>query len=371
MEMIMDPNITNNIQSEPQACLTPLGWSSFFNAQLQDLSEELIPARIISVRKNMYLAHTGHREIRATLAGKIFNKPESLFPVVGDWVLLRDCVIISTLARINALSRKASGGRTRENQQTHAAHQVMAANLDMVFIVCGMDRDFNLRRIERYLTMVYNCGIEPVVILTKADLHPNPEQCVQEVESVAFGIPVYPAYMHDHDSVCPLHSLLGLGRTAALVGSSGAGKSTLINRLHGEEIRATNAVGTRVGKGRHTTTTRDLVVLPSGGMVIDNPGIREIALAVGDEGAASVFSDIEALTQFCRFSNCSHTHEPGCSVQDAVSSGTIPAGRLNSFLKLRRELSYQSQLESKTASRLEKERWKAVSQKAKSIKKRK
>ena len=348
-----------------------LGWSSFFSTQLDNRNRDSTPARIIGVRKNIYLVSRGHEEESASLAGRFFNDPETAFPVVGDWVLLQGSVIISLLPRINVLSRKASGGRTRKTPEMHTGEQTIAANLDMVFIVCGMDRDFNPRRIERYLTLVYNCGIEPAVILTKSDLHQNPDECIQEAEAVAFGVPVYPVSANDDSAVVQLKTLLSTGRTAALVGSSGAGKSTLINRLYGEEIRTTCEVGTRVGKGKHTTTTRDLIVLPSGGMVIDNPGIREIALSMDIEGGRSVFSDIEAYAQSCRFSDCTHTHEPGCKVLEAVSDGKIPVGRLNNYQKLGKELSYQNQREHKSASRLEKERWKSVSLKVKAIKKRK
>ena len=176
LEVTMNrPNKGNTLHSgDPFSCLNRLGWSSFFQQQLIESPGDQAPARIIGVRKNIYLASRGDDEIRATLAGRLFHESDTLLPAVGDWVLLRDTIITSILRRKNALSRRESGGRNGKEGETYLGDQVMAANLDTVFIVCGLDRDFNLRRIERYLTLVYSCGMEPVVILTKADLHQNP-----------------------------------------------------------------------------------------------------------------------------------------------------------------------------------------------------
>lgn len=346
-----------------------LGWTSFFKNQLRDNFPEQLPAKVIGVRKNMFLVKQGQQEITATPAGKLFNSPKAALPVVGDWVLLRDSVITAILTRKNTLLRRASGTRDRK-ESGQAAEQIIAANLDMVFIVCGLDRDFNPRRIERYLTLVYNCGLTPVIILTKSDLCPAPELLVSGVETIACGVPVYPVSLHDDTSLGEIASLLSPDKTAALLGSSGAGKSTLINRLAGAEVRTTGMVGTRVGKGKHTTTTRDLIILPSGGMVIDNPGIREIGLTTDGEGSMETFPDIEVFARSCRFKDCSHSHEPGCRVLQAVLDQEISADRLKSYHKLKNEISYTHLRQNKSASRIEKERWREVSQKAKSIKKR-
>lgn len=350
--------------------LSRLGWSSFFQQQLSSGDGVLPPARVIGVRKNIFLVNRGDEEIHATPAGRLFHEIDTCLPVVGDWVLLRESVITTVLPRRNVLSRREAGGRSGRKDESRLSDQVIAANLDTVFIVCGLDRDFNLRRIERCLTMVYNCGIAPVIVLTKADLHQDPLDFVEKVENIAFGVPVYPVSAHDQDGVARLKKLLPPGRTAALIGSSGAGKSTLINRLFGDEIRATGAVGDRVKKGRHITTTRDLIVLPTGGMVIDNPGIREIGLTIDDDSAESAFPDIESLAQFCRFSDCSHSHEPGCRVLEAVSCGEISSDRLHNYHKIKSELKYHFQREQMGAARSERERRKGIAQKRKSMKKR-
>jgi len=364
------PNtITTLPNDDTPTPLKRLGWSSFFREQLHNKNSELTPARIVGVRKNVYLANNGDKEILTTLAGRLFHKPEISLPAIGDWVLLKNSVIASILQRKNALARRASGGRNRKDNETHTDDQVIAVNLDKAFIVCGLDRDFNLRRIERYLTLVYNCGINPVIVLTKSDLHQNPNHIVQDVEAVAFGVPVYAVSAYDNTTISELSNLISQGQTVALLGSSGAGKSTLINRLHGEEIQSTSEVGSRVGKGRHTTTTRDLIVLPSGGMVIDNPGIREIGLGVGSSKTESAFPEIDELSQLCRFQDCSHTHEPGCHVVNAVSTGRITSARLESYQKIMRELNYFSNRDTKSAARIEKEQWKWISQKIKNIKK--
>ncbi|WP_240910127.1 ribosome small subunit-dependent GTPase A [Desulfopila sp. IMCC35008] len=361
------------IQTErqtPQLNNNNIGWSAFFQQQLGSNQSGLTPSRICGVRRNCFLVTQGGDETQVTVAGSLMNDPEALYPAVGDWVLLRDSVITSVLSRKNVLSRKAAGGRGRKDSAGTVQNQVIAANLDTTFIVCGLDRDFNLRRIERYLTLVYNCNIAPTILLTKSDLHPRPESCVEEVESIAFGVPVHLISAMDNDSLSQLEDYLSPGKTVALVGSSGVGKSTLINRLYGREVQATASVSQSLGKGRHTTTNRDLIVLPSGGMVIDNPGIREIAFGVESAPADSVFSDIEKYALSCRFPNCTHTHEPGCEVQRAMAAGELSPVRLRSFQKIKSELDYFADREIRGSARVEKERWKGVSRKIKAIRKR-
>lgn len=349
--------------------LFSLGWSPFFQDQLEDKVGGSFPARVIGVRKNCFLVNQGNEELLVTLAGSLINDPAVPYPAVGDWVLLRDSIIISILSRRNAFIRQASGGKKRKKGEECIQDQIIAANIDKTFIVCGMDRDFNLRRLERYLTLVYNCGITSEIILTKADIHQCPTLYVDEVKSVAFGVPIYLVSTEDEEVITHLKRNLPHRKTVALIGSSGAGKSTLINRLYGEEIQATSSVSKSLGKGKHTTTSRDLIVLPSGGMVIDNPGIREIGLGVECCKTESTFPEIDELSRLCKFLDCSHTHEPDCQVLKAVSTGEITSASLKSYQKIMRELAYFSHRETKGAARVEKEQWKGVSQKIKNIKK--
>jgi len=359
-----DPQDTNKNDH-----LSQMGWTSHFQTQLKQFSDNgLIPARVVGARKNRFRTTNGQREWLATPSGRVKHDAAGLYPVTGDWILMTDDVISRVLVRKNALSRGASGTRNKQNVHPQK-EQVIAANLDTVFIVSGLDRDFNLRRIERYLTLVYNCGLNPVIILTKADLHQNPAHFVSDVETVAFGVPIHLVSASDDTGLASLEPYLSFGRTATMVGSSGAGKSTLINRLYGKTVQLTGSISTQVGKGRHITTSRDLIMMPQGGMVIDNPGIREIAFWEVGSGIGAAFPEIDTLSLECRFTDCSHTHEPGCRVLDAVDEGKISMSRLENYRKMKRELIYLSRRQHKSADRVEKERWKEVALKIKAMKK--
>ncbi len=347
-----------------------MGWTPFFQQQLDSMDHDMTSvARVTGVRRDSFHVSQGDTEWLATVSGRLRHQEHGLFPVTGDWVVMNDTVISQVLARKNALSRGASGARGKQEGPA-MEQQVIAANLDTVFIVCGLDRDFNLRRIERYLTLLYNCSLVPVVVLTKGDLHEDPDHFVNEVEEVAFGVPVHLVSAHDNSGLIPLEDYLSPGRTIAMVGSSGAGKSTLVNRLLGEDLQATGPISDSVGKGTHTTTTRDLIRMPQGGMVIDNPGIREIAFWDEGDGIDSTFPDIEGFATECRFSDCSHQHEPGCRVRKAVESGELQPGRLENYHKMKRELEYLKDRQHKSADRVEKERWKSVALHIKAINKR-
>ncbi|MCG8634065.1 MAG: ribosome small subunit-dependent GTPase A [Desulfobacterales bacterium] len=350
--------------------LSVLGWDSHFQMHYKTAPDSRVfPAKVVGVHKNYFLIHQGNKEILVRAAGKLTHKKEGLFPVIGDWVLVDGMVISRVLPRKNALSRGAAG--TRGKQGLHPnKEQVIAANIDTVFIVSGLDRDFNIRRIERYLTLVYNSGLHPVIILTKADLHREPDRFVHEVEGVAFGVPVHMVSADDPGGLVPLDAYLSQGQTVTMIGSSGAGKSTLVNRLYGKTVQATNAVSGAVGKGQHTTTNRSLILMPRGGMVIDNPGIREIGFWDDGGGLDVAFPEIEERSGMCRFNDCTHTHEPGCRVREGVAAGEIMQDRLDSYLKMKRELAYLSDRREKSADRIEKERWKEVALKVKAMKKR-
>jgi ribosome biogenesis GTPase len=358
-------------QTYDRRSLSLMGWTPDLQAHIERLeSSPLVPARVTGVRKNSFYVSQGNSDRLATVAGRLIHQAHSLYPVTGDWVLLHEMVIHKILPRRNALVRGAAGSRGK--QVASATHeQVIAANIDKVFIVCGLDRDFNLRRIERYLTFVYNCGLDPVIILTKSDLHTEPEQYVDQTETVAFGVPIHLVSSQNFTGLQPIEAYLAPGKTITMVGSSGAGKSTLLNRVFGQDIQATRTVSENVGKGRHTTTTRDLIMMPQGGMIIDNPGIREIAFWDDDGGIEGVFPDIENLSKACRFSDCSHTHEPGCSIMQAVTDGDLAEERLENYRKMKREFIYLSQRKSMSADRVEKERWKDIAVRIKSMNKNK
>ncbi len=357
------------INNDLKQKLKKIGWTDFFDKNLEKIEqEELSPARVIQVNRNSHVINDGSREFRVTTAGSFKIRTDGVYPVTGDWILFKDTVIQDVLKRKNTLSRGASGNRKKTNPKSRL-EQIIASNLDTVFIVSGLDRDFNLRRIERYLTLVNNCGLTPIIILTKGDLHKDPEIFAQQLETITAAVPIHIVSIDDSDSLEVLRGYLKPNLTISLIGSSGAGKSTLLNRLAGDELQVTQSVSHRLGKGRHTTTTRSLIVIPGGGMIIDNPGTREIALLDDDGGLETTFPEIDQIGMLCRFSNCTHNHEPGCRVLEAVENGSIQKERHISYQKIQRELSFETQKGYKTAGRIEKERWQYVAKKAKAISK--
>jgi ribosome biogenesis GTPase len=257
--------------------------------------------------------------------------------------------IASILPRRSAFIRKNAGQDSTE--------QVLAANVDAAFLLAGLDDDFSLRRLERYITIAWESGAMPIIVLTKADLTPDVAEAVLAVETVAIGVPVHPISNVTGDGLAALDPYLQPGQTVVLLGSSGVGKSTLLNRLAGAEVMLTREVAAD-GTGRHTTTHRELVQLPRGGMVIDTPGLRELQFWEGDLTAA--FEDLEALALECKFRNCAHISEPGCAVQAAVDNGALELDRLRSWRKLQREL---EAIAARTDTRLRiarKKRWKQM-----------
>jgi ribosome biogenesis GTPase len=238
-------------------------------------------------------------------------------------------VIHGVLSRQTKFSRGAAGDRAEE--------QVLATNIDDAFIVTSLNAELNLRRIERYLTLAWESGANPVLVLTKVDLCKKLSDVLPEIEEVANGVPIHPVSGVTGTGMKQLVRYLGSGRTVALLGSSGVGKSTLINYFCDDEFMAVQPVRDSDDKGRHTTTHRELIPLPSGGLIIDTPGLRELQLWEGSEGIADAFADIEALATQCRFTNCRHEAEPGCAVRSAVESGALDRARLESHLKLARE----------------------------------
>jgi len=345
--------------------LRRLGW----NERLERLAagQALDPARaarVLSAQRDLFLVSDGGAERICTPSGALRHDRSLDYPVTGDWVLVQESVVQRVLPRQNTLSRGEAGSRGKQAEEA-LREQPIAANIDTVFIVCGLDRDYNLRRVERLLTLVYNCGMTPLVVLTKADLPENPEAFREEAAAVAFGVPVVLTSAKDGSGIDDLRGHLGAGLTVAMLGSSGAGKSSLANLLYGGDIQATGAVSESVGKGRHTTTSRELIAMPGGGLLMDNPGIREIAFSQGGEGLDATFADILELAGSCRFADCSHLHEPGCAVLRAVESGMLPQERLANYHKMQRELEYLQARSSKSASCVERERWKGLAKEIK------
>lgn len=343
--------------------LEDLGWNESFAACFAPYSAEgLVPARVVAQR-GLNRVSTGEAEHYADLAGRLRHELEGPggaagFPAVGDWVVFRPPtgegrgLIHAVLPRRSKFSRKVAGQRTEE--------QVVAANVDTLFLVSGLDGDFNPRRIERYLTAAWDSGARPVVVLNKLDRCADPERCLLEAEAVSMGVPVHRVSARTGEGCEALREYLRPGETVSLLGSSGVGKSTLINRLLGREAQRTGDVREGDDRGRHTTTHRELLSLPEGGLLIDTPGLREVQLWEGDQGIESTFGDIEELAEGCRFSDCRHQGEPGCAVGEALARGDLAAERLESYRKLQRE-QHQLQLKQDELARLrEKQKNKAV-----------
>lgn len=322
--------------------LQALGWNNDFAenfASYKKLGYEV--ARVTSQHKNIYRLIGKQGELVAQVSGKLHYQADQVadFPAVGDWVVIscaneNTAVIHAILPRQTKFSRKIAGKTTQE--------QIVAANINTVFIVNALNKDFNLRRIERYLTLVWESGANPVIVLSKSDLCQELQQRIYEVESIAFGVPVHAISALNKQGLEKLAQYFSNGNTVALLGSSGVGKSTLVNEILGTELLKVNEVREGDDRGRHTTTHRELFVLPQGGIIIDTPGMRELQLWGSAEGAASTFEDIEDYARQCYFSDCQHESEPKCAVRKALAEGLIDPARYESYLKQQKELAYLS-----------------------------
>ena len=324
------------------------GWTGFFRSQ--DLSG--VPGRVASAARDRFLVRTEEGEVEAGVSGRLRHS-SAVWPAIGDWVALREngLVIEQVLKRRTVLSRKQPGRAVDE--------QVLAANIDVLFVVNGLDHDYNERRIERYLVVARQSGARPAILLTKADLaecHGRDLVDIFERLRTWSGVPVLAFNALSGEGLNEIGKLVGQGETAALIGSSGVGKSTIVNALLGEERQATHGVRLGDNRGRHSTTARSLFMMPGGWLLIDMPGLREVQLWASVEQLDAGFDDVRELAEGCRFRDCTHSGEPGCAVE---ASGLDP-DRLGNYRKMQRELDY---LERKTDKRLMSEtraRWKLI-----------
>lgn len=322
--------------------LTDLGWNAEWEKKFKEFKEKgYSVGRVLTENTHIYKVATEHGELQAEVSGRIRGKAEGRlgrrdeFPAVGDWAVLREylnenkAIVHGVLPRESQFTRKAAG------TGTHV--QIIAANLDYVFILTSLNNEFNLRRIERYLALAWESGANPVIVLTKADLCSNVEDKVAEVEAIAFGVPVHVVSSIKQTGMKPIYRYLKKGITIGLLGSSGVGKSTLVNCLANQGVQQIKEIRSGDDRGRHTTTHRELFILSDGGMIIDTPGMRELQVWEVDDGLNHLFEDIIELSSQCKFNDCLHRNEPGCEVRRAIKNGELDEERLDNYNKMEKE----------------------------------
>ena len=341
--------------------LDDLGWDSRLETAFEVFRHQgLEPARVCRADRELYHLFHSTGLLRATVSGRFRHgaRTRADLPAVGDWVAVEArpnegrATIHAVLPRASCFSRKVAGETTEE--------QVVAANVDTVLLMCGLDGDFNPRRIERYLTAAWESGATPVILLNKTDLCEDPDARTAEIEAIAAGVAVHALSALRAQGLDVLSPYLASGRTVALLGSSGVGKSTLVNALLGEDRQATGEVREDDQRGRHTTTHRELIPLPGGALLLDTPGMRELQLWGEGDGLEAAFEDIESLAGRCRFRDCAHAAEPGCAVHAAIADGSLDPDRFSSWRKLQRE---QRAFAARHDQRLRRERkayWKSI-----------
>jgi ribosome biogenesis GTPase len=345
------------------ACLEDVGWDEGWRGAWEARADEgTVAARVLAVHRGGFVVCLAQGDREAEMSGRFRHraKGDADLPAVGDWVAVRlaggegPALIQAVLPRRTRLARKVPGAPTAE--------QVMAANVDVVLVVAGLDGDYTPRRLERALVLVWDGGAQPAIVLNKADLlsPAEIEERVRATEDVAPGVPVITVSAATGEGLAALEPRLRPGRTAALIGSSGVGKSTLVNRLLGQERQRTAEVRTHDSRGRHTTTHRELLRLPGGGLLIDTPGLRELQLWAAPDALDGAFADVDALAGSCRFADCRHAGEPGCAVTGAADAGTLSPARLESYRKLQRELRHLALRQDDRGRREEKEKWRAI-----------
>jgi len=342
--------------------LTTFGWDEFFEADFKTYAGSGYTAgRVALEHKNLFRVYTQYGEVPAEISGKLRHEAVNRrdLPTVGDWVVIRSrpeggrVMIHAVLPRRTSFVRKIAGSRTEE--------QIVGANIDRVFLLTALNQDFSLRRIERYLIVAWESGASPIVILSKSDLCDRVDDRLNEVQAVAPRVPVHAISVVTGRGLDDIAQYFKRGQTVALLGSSGVGKSTLINRLTGNDHLKVQTVREHDDRGRHTTTHRELILLPGGGLVLDTPGMRELQLWDGDQSLQLVFDDIEALAEKCFFGDCRHHDEPRCAVREAVGTGAVDSERYESYEKLQKELKYLARKRDKLSEIVEKKKWKKLS----------
>jgi ribosome biogenesis GTPase len=342
------------------------GWSEALQNEFAPYAAQgFAPARVVAHHRGLWRVVTAEGEVAGRLSGRFaLDAAPGDYPVVGDWLAVSaagdtpDVVIHALLPRKSVFSRRAAGGE---------GVQIVAANVDVAFLVAALNDDRNPRRLERYLVAARESGAAPVIVLTKADLSAAPEEDARRIAEIAGGAPVVTLSAIKGDGLAALDAWLAPGKTAALLGSSGAGKSTLLNALAGNVLMDTGAIRESDARGRHTTTHRELFRLPSGALLIDTPGMRELGLLAVEEGLDASFADVTVLFPDCRFGDCTHVNEPGCAVLAALADHSLSDERWRAYLKLQRELDFAATKDDPRAVAAKRARWKQVhkSQRAK------
>jgi ribosome biogenesis GTPase len=343
--------------------LEQLGWDPFFQAQVAPDDSRFRIARVTEEQRGQYRI-AGEFDGWAEVSGRFRHdaKSSAAFPVVGDWVCIfaesadSTAIIHRVLDRRGSVARKSAGRAMDE--------QVIAANVDTIFLVTALAEDLSPRRIERYLTMVWEAGATPVVLLNKADLAEDPASAVAKMRARLSLDDVVALSALTDEGLTALEPYLAPAKTIALLGSSGVGKSTIVNRLLGRDLQKVKSIRESDGTGRHTTTSRQLIALPGGALLIDTPGMRELQPWADESAVDRVFDDISQIAGGCRFADCSHNQEPGCAVREAIAGGRLDAARLDHYRHLLRELAFEERKRDKGAAAQEKRRWKQLTQMA-------